>query len=157
MPEEVPQFTGRPRREDGSVIYKETHPEEWAEVMKDKPRREKTSLAAAEEILQEKKIKGRDAGQDSRSVPHKARPVGRQNIHPTVKPTDLMAYLIRLVTPKGGVVLDPFMGSGSTGKAAVREGFDFIGIEREKEYMEIAKTRIEHEQKKHNYKEFFNI
>jgi DNA modification methylase len=67
------------------------------------------------------------------------------NIHPTVKPTDLMAYLIRLVTPKGGVVLDPFMGSGSTGKAAVREGMNFIGIERETEYFEIAKSRIEYE------------
>jgi site-specific DNA-methyltransferase (adenine-specific) len=69
----------------------------------------------------------------------------RQNIHPTVKPTDLMAYLIRLVTPKGGIVLDPFMGSGSTGKAAVREGMNFIGIERETEYFEIAKSRIEYE------------
>lgn len=62
--------------------------------------------------------------------------------HPTMKPTSLMAYLCRLVTPPGGVVLDPFMGSGSTGKAAVREGFDFIGIEREAEYVEIAKSRI---------------
>lgn len=67
------------------------------------------------------------------------------NIHPTVKPTDLMTYLIRLVTPKGGIVLDPFMGSGSTGKAAVREGMEFIGIERENEYFEIAKSRIEYE------------
>jgi site-specific DNA-methyltransferase (adenine-specific) len=125
--------------------------------MKDKPRRETTSLAGEEEILQEKKIKGRDEGQDSRNVPHKARPVGRQNIHPTVKPTDLMAYLVRLVTPKGGVVLDPFMGSGSTGKAAVREGMNFIGIEREEEYMEIAKTRIEHEQKKNKHTDFFDI
>ena len=66
-----------------------------------------------------------------------------------------MTYLIRLVTPKGGVVLDPVMGSGSTGKAAVREGFDFIGIEREEEYIEIAKSRIEHEQSKHNYRQFF--
>jgi site-specific DNA-methyltransferase (adenine-specific) len=66
----------------------------------------------------------------------------RQNIHPTVKPTDLMTYLIRLVTPKGGIVLDPFMGSGSTGKAAVREGMEFIGIERENEYFEIAEARI---------------
>ena len=64
------------------------------------------------------------------------------NTHPTVKPTDLMAYLCRLVTPPGGVVLDPFMGSGSTGKAAVREGFRFIGIEREPEYVEIARARI---------------
>ena len=64
------------------------------------------------------------------------------NEHPTVKPTDLMAYLCRLVTPPGGVVLDPFMGSGSTGKAAQREGFRFIGIEREPAYMEIANSRI---------------
>ena len=77
------------------------------------------------------------------------------NIHPTVKPTDLMAYLVRLVTPKGGTVLDPFMGSGSTGKASVREGMNFIGIEREDEYMEIAKTRIEHEKGKHKHREFF--
>lgn len=68
-----------------------------------------------------------------------------KNNHPTVKPTDLMLYLIRLVTPKGGTTLDPFMGSGSTGKAAVRGGFDFIGIEREKEYMEIATARIQYE------------
>jgi DNA modification methylase len=70
------------------------------------------------------------------------------NNHPTVKPTDLMAYLIRLVTPKGGIVLDPFMGSGSTGKAAVREGMEFIGIERENEYFQIAKSRIEYETNK---------
>ena len=64
------------------------------------------------------------------------------NHHPTVKPTDLMAYLCRLVTPPGGVVLDPFTGSGSTGKAAMLEGFRFIGIEREAEYLEIARARI---------------
>lgn len=67
----------------------------------------------------------------------------RRNHHPTVKPTDLMRYLCRLVTPPGGIVLDPFMGSGSTGKAAVLEGFSFIGIEREAEYLSIAKARIE--------------
>ena len=67
----------------------------------------------------------------------------RANIHPTVKPTDLMRYLCRLVTPPNGVVLDPFMGSGSTGKAAMLEGFQFIGIEREAEYCEIAKARID--------------
>jgi site-specific DNA-methyltransferase (adenine-specific) len=68
---------------------------------------------------------------------------GDGNSHPTVKPTELMRYLCRLVTPPGGVVLDPFMGSGSTGKAAVLEGFRFIGIEREAEYLEIARGRIE--------------
>jgi site-specific DNA-methyltransferase (adenine-specific) len=56
-----------------------------------------------------------------------------------------MAYLCRLVTPKGGIVLDPFCGSGSTGKAAVREGFNFIGIELDPEYANIARARIEHE------------
>ena len=64
------------------------------------------------------------------------------NTHPTVKPTDLMRYLCRLVTPPGGVVLDPFMGSGSTGKAAMLEGFGFIGIEREAQYHAIAERRI---------------
>jgi site-specific DNA-methyltransferase (adenine-specific) len=68
-----------------------------------------------------------------------------RNHHPTVKPTDLMRYLCRLVTPPSGIVLDPFMGSGSTGKAAVLEGFQFIGIEREAEYLQIAKARIERE------------
>ena len=78
-----------------------------------------------------------------------------KNNHPTVKPTDLMKYLIRLVTPKGGVVLDPFMGSGSTGKAAVLEGMNFIGIEREKEYFKIAQTRIEHVNRPKTYEKFF--
>lgn len=68
-----------------------------------------------------------------------------QNNHPTVKPTDLMAYLCRLVTPPGGTVLDPFMGSGSTGKAAMREGFRFIGIEMDEGYLKIAEARIAHE------------
>jgi len=66
-----------------------------------------------------------------------------RNIHPTVKPTDLMQYLCRLVTPPGGTVLDPFMGSGSTGKAAQMEGFRFIGCERDPDYFAIAKARIE--------------
>jgi site-specific DNA-methyltransferase (adenine-specific) len=67
----------------------------------------------------------------------------RSNCHPTVKPTDLMSYLCRLVTQPNGVVLDPFMGSGSTGKAAMIEGFQFIGIERDESYFEIARSRIE--------------
>ena len=66
----------------------------------------------------------------------------RLNTHPTVKPQELMKYLCRLITPKGGTILDPFMGSGSTGIAAKDEGFDFIGIEKEKEYFDIAKQRI---------------
>ena len=66
----------------------------------------------------------------------------RKTSHPTQKPESLMRYLCRLVTPPGGVVLDPFAGSGSTGKACALEGFQFIGIEREPEYVEIARARI---------------
>ena len=73
--------------------------------------------------------------------PNEPRAYG-QNHHPTVKPQKLMRYLCRLVTPPKGVVLDPFMGSGSTGMAALSEGFRFIGIEREPEYFEIAEKRI---------------
>lgn len=69
-------------------------------------------------------------------------PTETENHHPTVKPTDLMRWLVRLVTPAGGVVLDPFMGSGSTLKAAELEGFDAIGIELEAAYVEIAKRRV---------------
>jgi site-specific DNA-methyltransferase (adenine-specific) len=66
----------------------------------------------------------------------------KRNFHPTVKPTDLMRYLCRMVTPTGGVVLDPFTGSGSTGRGAVLEGFRFIGCEMDADYIEIAKARI---------------
>ncbi|WP_179292205.1 DNA-methyltransferase [Paenibacillus campinasensis] len=66
---------------------------------------------------------------------------GAGNTHPTVKPTALMAWLIRLVTPPGGTVLDPFAGSGSTLVAAKREGFGYVGIEREPEYVDIANAR----------------
>jgi site-specific DNA-methyltransferase (adenine-specific) len=72
----------------------------------------------------------------------------RRNTHSTVKPTDLMRYLCRLITPPNGIVLDPFTGSGSTGKAAMAEGFRFIGIEREAEYIEIARARISAEAQK---------
>ena len=78
--------------------------------------------------------KERDAGLDE----------GEKCTHPTVKPVELMRWLIRLVTPPGGKVLDPFVGSGSTGVAAVLEGFDFVGIEKDAEYVELAKKRIEH-------------
>jgi DNA modification methylase len=71
-----------------------------------------------------------------------------QNHHPTVKPTDLMRYLVTLVTPPDGHVLDPFMGSGSTGKGCVQAGFSFTGIEMDNGYLEIAKRRIEHEKEK---------
>ena len=67
----------------------------------------------------------------------------RKNNHPTVKPTDLMQYLCRLVTPPNGIILDPFTGSGSTGKGAVKEGFRFIGFEQDAEYCKIAEARIQ--------------
>lgn len=67
---------------------------------------------------------------------------GEGNTHPTVKPTDLMRYLCRLVTPAGGAVFDPFMGSGSTGRAALLEGFNFVGAEMDEAFFSIAKARI---------------
>lgn len=73
---------------------------------------------------------------------HGEDPAPRANVHPTVKPIALMRWLVRMVTPPGGTVLDPFNGSGSTGCAAVLEGFDYIGIEREAEYVAIAEARI---------------
>lgn len=73
-----------------------------------------------------------------------------RNTHPTVKPTSLMRYLCRLVTPPGGTVLDFFMGSGSTGKAAVLEDFSFIGVEQDEHSYEIAKARIQHAQIQHD-------
>lgn len=67
----------------------------------------------------------------------------KANHHPTVKPTDLMRYLVRMVTPPNGTVLDPFTGSGSTGKAAILEGFNFVGVEQNPDYIAIAEARIE--------------
>ena len=69
----------------------------------------------------------------------------RRNNHPTVKPTALMQYLCRLITPTGGVVLDPYMGSGSTGKAAIKEGFGFVGCELDEDYFLIASQRVKNE------------
>ena len=95
-------------------------------------------------------IKGRDEGQDNRNVPQKLRITKRKNTHSTVKPLKLIQYLIRLVTPIGGTTIDPFFGSGTSGKSALREDNDykFIGIEKEKEYFDIAVERcqFEHEQ-----------
>lgn len=78
----------------------------------------------------------------SESDPHKE--ILNKNFHPCVKPLKLMTYLITMITPRNGTVLDPFAGSGSTGVAAIQSGFKFIGIEREKEYVEIANKRIYH-------------
>jgi DNA modification methylase len=82
-------------------------------------------------------------GSGFNEVVHGAAPQ-HQNHHPTVKPVALMRWLIRLVTPPGGIVLDPFLGSGTTGIAAALEGVRFVGIEQSPEYAEIARRRIEH-------------
>ena len=83
-------------------------------------------------------------GADTRNEIAKTNQPLRSNPHPTVKPTQLMRYLVKLVTPQGGLVLDPFMGSGSTGKACMLEGMRFIGMELSEEYVKIAEARIEH-------------
>ena len=84
------------------------------------------------------------AAKASRSERNAGMPEGSTCTHPTVKPVSVMRHLTRLVVPPGGLVLDPFMGSGTTGIAAVREGFDFVGIEMNAEYLSIAEARIEH-------------
>lgn len=79
-------------------------------------------------------------GRTAQQTPRTA--VAQANHHPTVKPTELMRYLVRIVTPAGGTVLDPFTGSGSTGRGAVLEGCNFVGIEKDGDYVEIARRRI---------------
>ncbi len=93
-------------------------------------------------IDERKRDAGRKEGNPGGDNPRNRGVHERRNHHPTVKPTALMRYLCKLVTRLGGVVLDPFCGSGSTGKAAILEGFKFIGIEKEFEYCEIANARI---------------
>jgi len=89
-------------------------------------------------------ITGRKPGNAGTDNPRAGARSPRKNIHPTVKPIDLMRYLVRLVTPPGGTVLDPFLGSGTTGIAAGLEDFNFIGMELSEEYAAIAEARIEH-------------
>lgn len=87
----------------------------------------------------------REDGSDGLSSPRAGagRTGGAKNHHPTVKPVQLMRYLVRMATPPGGVVLDPFTGSGTTGIAAMEEGLHFVGVEREAEYITIARARID--------------
>jgi DNA modification methylase len=87
----------------------------------------------------------REDGSDGLNSPRAGagRTGGARNGHPTVKPVQLMRYLVHMVTPPGGVVLDPFTGSGTTGIAAIQEGFHFVGVEREDEYIAIARARID--------------
>lgn len=108
------------------------------ELCKKASKRDRNSDWRGEEITLESRRAGALQGRNDGSL---GKVTYNRNTHPTVKPVDLMAWLVRLVTPPGGVVLDPFAGSGSTLVAARREGFGFIGIEREAEYLEIARAR----------------
>jgi len=94
------------------------------------------------EGFEEKRMEGRDEGQDERSVAFKARPTPMANVHPTVKPVKLMQYLVKMITPPNGIVLDPFCGSGTTGVACKLDGFQFVGLEQDPEYAKIAEARI---------------
>jgi site-specific DNA-methyltransferase (adenine-specific) len=123
MEHKVGLFSQRPRREDGTIIYKETHPDEWKEAMDKLPRKDKTSKAAAEEKLQD--------GNDYKG-----------NKHPTIKPVKLMSYIITLFTREGDWVMDPFLGSGTSGLASKLLNRNFIGVEREKEYFDICEERL---------------
>ena len=95
-----------------------------------------------EEGCDEHKMVRRTDGREMEHHTPRLRTSERRNHHPTVKPTDLMRYLVRMVTPLSGTVLDPFTGSGSTGRAAMLEGAQFIGCELSPEYAEIARARI---------------
>ena len=130
----VPVFNPRPKRADGTVIYKETHPEEFAEWNRNAKRKDRLAKGAMEEKFH------KEGGEfnDTKVL---------MNTHPTVKPVKLMSYLVNLVTPEGGIVLDPFMGSGSTGMACKQEGYSFIGIDLDEDYVNIAKARIEEHNK----------
>jgi site-specific DNA-methyltransferase (adenine-specific) len=114
--------------------------EEWSKYFYC-PKANKKDRNEGCEDLEEKQYSS-DGRETPTETAHQRNKSVSSNNHPTVKPTELMRYLCRLITPKDGTVLDPFMGSGSTGKAAVLEGFSFIGVELSEEYLEIAKNRI---------------
>jgi site-specific DNA-methyltransferase (adenine-specific) len=104
----------------------------------------KTSRTEREEGLERFDLKRRSDGREKDIENPRLRTTSRANHHPTVKPVALMRWLVRLVTPVGGTAIDPFMGSGSTGIACVCEDRGFIGFEREAEYFEIAKARVDY-------------
>jgi DNA modification methylase len=106
------------------------------------PKASKGERNAGLDGFEEKMPRGLGVGDNAVGKGRGSRSGPRANHHPTVKPIELMRYLCRLVTPPGGTVLDPFTGSGTTGCAAVLEGFEFVGVEREAEYAQIAKVRI---------------
>lgn len=103
----------------------------------------KASRADRDDGLEEMPEVQRDDGRHTENETGHLRTSPRKNHHPTVKPTDLMRWCCRLITPPGGVVLDPFTGSGSTGRGAVLEGFGFVGIELDLDYVEIARLRVD--------------
>tara|TARA_R110000868_G_scaffold217091_6_gene467218 strand:- start:725 stop:1609 length:885 start_codon:yes stop_codon:yes gene_type:complete len=127
----------------------------WSAEQKEKPKFVAQGRWPANVILDEYSSAELDEQIDSSRFFYVARTSKRDrneglegsNFHPTVKPTTLMRYLVKLVTPPGGIVLDPFTGSGSTGKAAILEGFDFIGIELTEEYLPIIESRLAHAEK----------
>jgi site-specific DNA-methyltransferase (adenine-specific) len=110
-------------------------------VAKASKRDRNEGLEGLEEKRESDRVKDDGVGGDN---PRNRSNNTKTNFHPTVKPTDLMRQLVRLVTPPGGVVLDPFTGSGSTGKAAILEGFEFIGVELTDEYLPIIEGRLSH-------------
>ena len=125
-----------------NVMHDGLH-EEWAEYFYC-PKANKHDRNEGLDDLDDKQLPGVD-GDSYMGMTSDGRKQTAKNIHPTVKPNELMRYLCRLVTPPGGIVLDPFTGSGSTGKAASMEGFSFIGCELNPEYVEIARARATYE------------
>ena len=105
----------------------------------------KASKKDRNEGCEDLEVKPRNTRKDGGSSVLEKSGAESTNNHPTVKPTALMRYLCRLITPTGGTVLDPYMGSGSTGKAAVQEGFSFVGCELDKDYFDIATARVTNE------------
>jgi hypothetical protein len=103
----------------------------------------KSERNAGLEGLPEQMLTGRDEGQDAMQVPYKPSSKVTANIHPTVKPLALMRYLVKMVTPTGGVVLDPFLGSGTTAVASILEGFLWVGCEMTEDYWPIIDARVD--------------
>ena len=130
--------------DDGSParFFKCCPPDEFSSIIYC-PKASRSERDKGLEDMETKRIEGRDTGQDERNVPHKNRPAAQRNQHPCVKALSLMRYLITMITPPGGIVLDPFCGSGSTLVAARQLGFKAIGVEIDASYSEIAKRRIE--------------
>lgn len=141
-PNDAGRFPANAITTDDDAFYSPYFNVSPAEVSKKASKKDRNADWTGAEISLEPKFT-RTMGDGIGARPHnEAQPTAyNRNSHPTVKPTDLMAWLVRLVTPPGGTVLDPFAGSGTTLVAAKREGFEFIGIEREAEYVDIIAAR----------------